>query len=100
MIDISVGPSAFQRSISPETELLTLQTSGGCQRLVDVGGQERLQTGACLHVHAGTDVQVSMHKEGETTEKATPGTETRYIIHKNTALHNEPKSSSINCDCY
>ena len=39
-----------------------------------MGWQERLETGSRSHVHARTDVEVSMHKEGETAQKAAPGT--------------------------
>jgi len=54
--------------------LLTLQSRGGGKGLVDVGRQKGLEIGPCPHVHAGTDVEVCVHKEGEATEKAAPGT--------------------------
>ena len=54
--------------------LLTLQSRGGGKRLIDVGRQKGLEVGPRPHVHAGTDVEVCMHKEGEATEKAATGT--------------------------
>lgn len=53
---------------------LTLQPCGRSEGLVYVGGKEGLQTRTCTHVHTGTDVEVSVYKEGEATEKTSTRT--------------------------
>ena len=54
--------------------LLTLESCGRGEGLVNVGGKEGLQTRSCPHVHTGTDVEVGMYKEGEATEETSTRT--------------------------